>query len=311
MSLTVSLSETGNKAAVKPWRLFCPSGFIPHQAKVAESLHYPSDECKASWQQESFSKVYSIFGKEGIVTFGDTVCNAVTNGGIVSLSSTPSHLCITCLSQTNIFHLLSHRRVVFVWCCCDHYRLQMQMTAAVSLRINLPLSSEKIVTHFHLLHSCSESSREETAAWKGRVLLPLCLSVWTCVSRLPGLTLFIIDDQWALRPGGCWAPPVPLFYPWSGNTYTFSDSYTHSNGVATSWTSLFAAPCCADLGRCMFVYITQNDAVICNMLFHFFCFWSLSTMSPLTLFIQCCLCGFAVLLCHPVRIWIRRHLKSI
>lgn len=88
--------------------------------------------------------------------------------------------------------ILSHSWQVWavsLLCYCSHCRLQMQMTAALSLRINLHLlwrDSDTYPSAKYLQWEASRGTRVHTV----RVTLPLCLSAITCVSRPLRLSLF-------------------------------------------------------------------------------------------------------------------------
>lgn len=136
----------------------------------------------------------------------------------------------------------SQARVVLLLCYYTHYTLQMEITAASSLRINI---SKEIVTHFHHLNGSLpwKHGEKETAACAAGVTLPLFLSAITHVSHPLRLALFIIDDRWALRPGECWAPPATYVLC---RTHTHTPTHTHLK----YHTPLLQAPRHYDLGWC-------------------------------------------------------------
>lgn len=105
---------------------------------------------------------------------------------------------------------------------------------------------------------------------------PLCLSAITCVSRPPRLSLFIIDDQWALRPGERWAPP------WRSCSVQHTHTHTHACSY-TLHTLVRITPSHADLGEvCVFVMLwfwgKSGNWLCTSCIFYHFPFCHLPTL---------------------------------
>lgn len=158
----------------------------------------------------------------------------------------------------------------------------MEITAALSLRINI---SEETVTHIHHINACHGNPGEETAACAVSVTLLLCLSAVSHVSEAPRLSLFIIDDRWALRPGEGWAPPAaPVLL------------YTHSHIVTSP----------ADLGKCACLCVRDAKQTTKNLETAFVTF-CISSLFPFTYNNLPSFCFVIYIYSFPVKLVILIH----
>lgn len=137
VSLTLSLSKNENSAATQS-HVFLYNRLQYHSI-ICEKA---SGECKTACQEDSFLWVYYISGKElysEVVDFSKQsalhcfrvhTCHVLCDRLIFTPTQRKISVCTWC--------------IVFLSCCCIHYRLQMEITADLSLRINI---SEEIDTY--------------------------------------------------------------------------------------------------------------------------------------------------------------------
>lgn len=167
---------------------------------------------------------------------------------------TPTHM--------KISHSAADNTVFSLLCYCVHHRLQMQITGLVLESV--PLSPVKRLWHIPIRGGEGSQSNAPSVS----------VSHNLCVSRPPGLALFIIDDQWALRPGKLWAPPRCA-------------AHTHARSFVMH--TLVCSTKSSDLGKCVCLWCYDSEG---SWLCYFLYILSLPIMSlplwkSLWLFLLC------------------------